>query len=144
MKSIRTKYFLEKCLAGLNFLAIGLQQHIAYREGWDSLWIPVCGMVILGYVVYQNILSGRMKFEPEDEMTKRHEDKAQAGVYKLLCILLAVVGLICMFNAAFRGKLYSMPFSWMYLFYLLGILQIIEYIVFLLIERYERYGDPIE
>lgn len=141
MKSIRTKYFLEKCLAGLNFLAIGLQEQIARSKGWDSLWIPVCGIVVLGYVVYQCILSERMKFEPEDEMTKRHEYKAQAEVYKMLCILLALVGLFCTFSIGFRRNLYSIPFSWECVFYLLGILQIIEYVVFLLIER---NGDPIE
>ncbi len=141
MKSIRTKYFLEKCLAGLNFLAIGMQQQ-SLSEGWDSgLMMVICGIFILGYFVYQFILAGRLKFEPEDEMTRRHEVKAQAGVYDMLCIVLALVGLVCICSTGFREILYSIPVSWAYAFYLLGVLQIIEYIVFLLIER---TGDPIE
>ena len=73
-------------------------------------------------------------------MTKMHEYRAQAAVYNGVCVLLALFGLLCLWNKMVRGIVSSVGFSWTYLFLALGILNIVEYILFLVIES---SGDGI-
>lgn len=141
MSSIRVKFFLEKVLFGLDMVALGIVQQ-AIAGGWDSpLVMLLTGSVILAYFVFDFRLIDKIKFEPVDEMTKQHEYKAQAGTYMLGCKILGIFGLACMISSDLRIIVYSLHFSWWYIFYLMGILQIVEYMVFIGIER---RGDPIE
>lgn len=142
MKSIRTKFFIEKCFAGLNFLAIARLQYSLDHDrdlGWVELF--VLGALILGYFVFSFFINPRLHYEPVDEMTRAHECKAQAATYNGLCAVLALFGLICMVNKGIRKYLFSFGLSWTSLFIVLGILQVIEYLLFL---RIESSGDPIE
>ena len=141
MRSIGTKFFLEKVLFGLDMVALGIV-HQSIAEGWDSpLIMLISGSFVLAYLVFDFWLIDKIEFEPVDEMTKKHEYKAQAATYMLVCKILCIFGLACMINSALRSLVYSLHFSWWYTFYLIGVLQIIEYIVFIGIER---RGDPIE
>lgn len=138
MKSIKTKFFLEKCLAGLNFIAIGLTYSI------KQMPIPLgilLGMIVIMYCVFQLGMKNKIPFEPEDEMTILHEQRAQAAIYNGICIILAVLGLLCLFRQSFSKLLFSFALQWPYLFFVLGILQIVEFFIFIMIER---QGDPIE
>lgn len=140
MKSIKTKFFLEKCFAGVNFLAIALFWYSLEQE-WNLWWVnAIAGAVILGYLIFVCFVNSRIHYEPEDEMTKMHEYRAQAAVYNGVCVLLALFGLLCLWNKMVRGIVSSVGFSWTYLFLALGILNIVEYILFLVIES---SGDGI-
>lgn len=141
MSSIGTKFFLEKVLFGLDMVALGIV-HQSIAGGWDSLFVMLfTGCFIWAYLVFDFWLIDKIKFEPVDEMTKKHEYKAQAETYMLVCRILCIFGLACMIIPALRNFVHSLHISWWYTFYLIGILQIVEYIVFI---RIERRGDPIE
>lgn len=141
MKSIKTKFFLEKCFAGLNFLAIAFVWYSLEQE-WNLWWLDIiAGVIILGYFIFICFLNSRIHYEPVDEMTRMHECKAQAAVYNGVCVLLALFGLLCLWNKTMRGWVSSVGFSWTYLFLALGILNVVEYLLFLVIES---SGDVIE
>lgn len=140
MKSIKTKFFIEKFFYGLNAFSLGIWQY-AMEHNRDSWWIDlICGIVILGYFIFHFIVSPKLRFEPVDEMTKNHEHRAQAAVYIALCTILSLFGVLCLAVKRLRFMV-SFNLSWTHLFVILGFLQIAEYICFLLIER---SGDTIE
>lgn len=135
MKSIKTKYFIEKFLSGFSFIALGIF-HFSQEHSWNLLWVDV----ILGIIIIANFLLNccgipRLHFEPVDEMTENHELRAQAATYTAFCFLLMVLGLICMASKSMRSLIFSFNISWTYLFIVIGILQIIEFFIFLWIER---------
>ena len=141
MKSIRTKYFMEKCFAGLNFLAIALLWYSLEQE-WNLWWAYViAGAIILGYFIFTCFLNSKIHYEPVDEMTKMHEYKAQAATYNAFCVLLALFGVLCLLNKTMRSLVFSFQLSWTYLFLVLGILHVVEYLLFL---KIESSGDVID
>lgn len=68
-------------------------------------------------------------------MTKQHEWRAQAATYSGFCLLITILGLLCLVIKSMRNLIFSIHISWTYLFITLGILQIIEFVCFLCIER---------
>lgn len=109
MKGIRTKFFLEKCFAGLNFIALGIWLY-SLEQGWDLVWLDfLLGIVIIGYFIFLFIIGPKLHYEPEDEMTRSHERRAQAATYNMVCKLLALLGLLCMLSRHTRNTIF--PFE---------------------------------
>lgn len=130
---------MDKCFTGLDFLAIALLYYS--WDYWKLWWVEViAGIVILGYCS-SYLWNSKIQYEPVDEMTKEHECRAQAATYNGLCVILSIIGLLCMCSKPIRSLLFSFELSWPFLFLLLGVLQILEYFVFLWIES---SGDAIE
>ncbi len=141
MKSIRIKFFFHKCLFGMNLMGMGIFYQ-SQEEGWDSpVVIFISSVLILSYFIFGFLLYDHDKFEPEDEMTKQHEYRAQASTYLLVCSVLCVIGMCGLVSRSIRELVSSLDFSWEYAFYLAGILQFVEYALFI---RIERKGDTIE
>lgn len=139
MKSIKTKFFIEKCFSGINFIALTIF-YVSLEHNWNIWWLDVIlGVIIVINFLFQCVGIPRMHFEPVDEMTRNHELRAQAATYNTLSVLITALGLLCLINKQIRSFIFSISISWMYLFIVLGILQIIEYIIFLQIER----GDDL-
>lgn len=135
MKSIKTKFFIEKCFSGFSFIAIGIWR-FSLEHSWNLWWVDVIlGAIMIGNLLLQCFGIPRMHFEPVDEMTINHECRAEAATYNAVCLLLSILGLICMANKGMRNLIFSFNISWTYLFITLGVLHIIEYIIFLWIER---------
>lgn len=135
MKSIKTKYFIEKCFSGLNFIALGIFE-FSVEHNWNLLVLDVIlGAIIIVNFVFQCVFIPTQHFEPEDEMTKQHEWRAQAATYSGFCVLITILGLLCLVIKSMRNLIFSIHISWTYLFITLGILQIIEFVCFLCIER---------
>lgn len=141
MKSIKTKFFIEKCFSGVNFIALGIWW-FSREHNWN-LWSVdvILGAVIIVNFLLQTIIMPKLRFEPVDEMTKSHEQRSQAITYTTVCMILSLLGLLCIINKTIRTLFFSLRLSWTYLFVALGIMQIVEYINFLLIEG---SADPIE
>lgn len=131
MKSIKTKFFIEKCCSGFNFIAMGIWW-FSQEHNWNLFGVDVIlGAVIIVNFILQVIVIPKLRFEPVDEMTRKHELRAQAATYNALCMVVSLFGLICIANKT----MISFHLSWTHLFIASGVLQIIEYICFLLIER---------
>lgn len=141
MKEIKTKYFVKKCFAGLNFLAIGIWSY-SIENDWNIWWVDaILGMIIVSYFVFDAFIIPKMRFEPEDEMTKQHEYRAQVATYSAFSVVLAVTGVLGLVSMSTGVFKLSFRLSWVHVFIVLGILQVVEYISFLLIEK---SGDVIE
>lgn len=135
MKSIKTKFFIEKCLSGFNFIVLGIFYY-SVEHDWNLWWLDVIlGAIIIVNFVFQCFFIPTQRFEPVDEMTKQHEQRAQAATYSGFCLLITVLGLLCLIIKSLRKLIFSIHISWVYLFIILGILQIIEFICFMCIER---------
>lgn len=135
MKSIKTKYFIEKCLFGFNFIACGVFYY-SIIHSWYLWWLDlILGAIIIVNFVFQCLFIPTQHFEPVDEMTKQHEWRAQAATYSGFCLLITVLGLLCVVSKNIRNLVFSIHINWIYLFIILGILQIIEFVCFICIER---------
>lgn len=135
MKSIKTKFFIEKCLSGFNFIVLGVFYY-SVEHDWNLWWLDVIlGAIIIVNFVFQCFFIPTQRFEPVDEMTKQHEQRAQAATYSGFCLLITILGLLCLVIKSLRKLIFSIHISWVYLFIILGILQIIEFICFMCIER---------
>lgn len=139
MKSIKLKFFLEKCFNGILFILIGFFQYYDYDV--SSGIIPVLMVVAAIFFMGVNLILPRLKFEPEDEMTRKHESQAQALTYNLLTIGLMILALVCLCVTSYKQKDISFAFNWAYVCFIFGGLQVIEYISFMWIEK---KGDRIE
>ena len=142
MKNIKTKFFLEKCLKGLNFIVIGLHCYYTFVLNRDFDVVRLLFFIlIIGSLILDSVVLPKLQFEPVDEMTKVHEQRAQAATYNAICVTLALLGVVCMISRKLRNMFLALPLNWSYLFIVLGLLQMAEYIYFL---KIEKSGDMID
>lgn len=139
MKSIKLKFFLEKCFNGIFFVLIGILEYLDYEK--VNHIIPVLTVIAALIFLGVNLILPRFKFEPEDEMTREHENRSQAATYNILTIGLMLFALVCLCITSVKETNIDFVFNWAYAYFLFGGLQIIEYISFLWIEK---KGDSIE
>lgn len=142
MKNIETKFFMEKCLKGLNYIVMGLHCYYTYVLNRDFDVVTLLfSILIIGSLILDSVVLPKMQFEPVDEMTKAHEQRAQAATYNAICVMLALLGIVCMVSKKFRSMFLAMPLNWSGLFIALGLLQMAEYMFFL---KIEKSGDIID